>query len=146
MTQTPGDDPTVRFFEAEDLGHRDWGTETLIACIPNVCTGKILEIRAGCKGGLQKHRLKNESAYLVKGSLLVRYDDGSKTLKEKVLKPGDCVSIPPGAVHQEEALTDCTIFEVSTPHFNDRVRMEADYGLPVSGGLPTTELDDIQMR
>ena len=28
------------------------------------------------------------------------------------------------AVHQEIALSNCTIIEASTPHFNDRVRVE----------------------
>jgi len=35
-------------------------------------------------------------------------------------------------------VTDCVFFEASTPHFNDRERMEAQYGLPDTGGLPST--------
>ena len=46
--------------------------------------------------------------------------------------------ISPGLVHQEEALTNCTIIEASTPHFNDRVRVEQEYGLKKFGGLPST--------
>jgi hypothetical protein len=41
-------------------------------------------------------------------------------------------------VHQVRAITDCVFFEASTPHFDDRERLEARYGLPETGGLPTT--------
>ena len=136
----------VRFFQPEDLGPRDWGREILVAHASGLYTGKILEMRAGAKGGLQKHHLKNECGYVVSGTLIFRYDDGDGTIREKTLGPGDCVHIPPGAVHQEEAVTDCVIFEVSTPHFNDRVRMESHYGLEPGGGLPSTEPDDVETR
>ena len=53
---------------------------------------------------------------------------------------------PPGLVHQEEALEDCFIIEASTPHFNDRVRMEESYGLGLPSGLPTTEESQIEIR
>jgi len=53
---------------------------------------------------------------------------------------------PPGAVHQEEAITDCTIIEASTPHFNDRVRVEEKYGVNINGGLPSTTIDEVEER
>ena len=80
------------------------------------------------------------------GRLIFRYDDGSGELQEVILEAGDCVHIPPGAVHQEQALEDSIIFEVSTPHFNDRVRVEAEYGLECEGGLPSTKLDEVETR
>jgi len=52
---------------------------------------------------------------------------------------------PPKTVHQEEALTDCLIIEASTPHFNDRVRVEKKYGLKLSKGLPSTKMKDIKL-
>lgn len=135
----------VRFYRPEDVGRREWGRETLVAHAPGLYIGKILEIRAGARGGLQKHHLKNECGYVVSGTLIFRYDDGDGTLRERTMGPGDCVHIPPGAVHQEEAVTDCVIFEVSTPHFNDRVRMEEEYGLEPGGGLPSTEPGDVEI-
>jgi hypothetical protein len=38
------------------------------------------------------------------------------------------------------------LIEASTPHFNDRVRMEEAYGVESSGGLPSTELSEIIER
>ena len=40
---------------------------------------------------------------------------------------------------KKKALTNCTIIEASTPHFNDRVRVEHKYGLKKDlKGLPST--------
>lgn len=137
----------VRFFKPEDVGPREWGREILVAHVPGFYTGKLLLMNAGAKGGLQKHHLKNECGYLYSGELLVRYDPGDGKLHEKKLVAGDAIHIPPGAVHQEEALTDCVIFEISTPHFNDRVRMEPEYGFEIpEGGLPSTTIDQVEIR
>ena len=67
-------------------------------------------------------------------------------LKEKILEPGACFHIPPGAAHQEEALTDCVVIDASTTHFNDRVRVEKEYGLNSEGGLPSTTEDEVQFK
>ena len=67
-------------------------------------------------------------------------------LREKVVETGSVVHFPPGLVHQEEAITDCEIIEASTPHFNDRVRVEELYGLGAPQGMPTTQLQDIEIK
>jgi quercetin dioxygenase-like cupin family protein len=80
------------------------------------------------------------------GKLLIRYDNGKGVLKEKILTKGKCFHFPPGAVHQEEAITDVEILEASTPHFNDRVRVENFYNLNMEAGLPTTNIKDVEAR
>lgn len=114
-----------------------WGTETLVASTPEY-TGKVLRYTAGKAGGLQYHRLKDETFYLYEGAGRLNYDDGSGTLMPLRMGPGDSVHIPAGAVHRFTAITDCIGFEASTNHENDRVRVEAEYGEPETGGLPTT--------
>ncbi len=136
----------VVFPKPEDLGPRAWGSETLLALVPQKYSVKRLEIQAGNKGGLQFHRVKDEVAVVVSGQMIVRYDDGTGTIRERIVGPGDVVHFPPGLVHQEEAITDCVLIEASTPHFNDRVRMEETYGVESSGGLPSTELSEIIER
>ena len=133
----------VVFPKPEDLGPRVWGSETLLALVPQKYSVKRLEIQAGHKGGLQFHRLKDEVAVMVSGQMIVRYDDGTGTMKERIVGPGDVVHFPPGLVHQEEAITDCVLIEASTPHFNDRVRVEAQYGLELEEGLPSTSLEEV---
>ncbi len=125
------------------MGKRLWGKEILIGLVSKKYSIKKLIMKAGFKGGLQYHRKKDECGYLLSGKLLIRYDDGSGSLNNKILKAGDCFHLPPGFVHQEEALTDCEIIEISTPHFNDRVRVEKKYGIKCEEGLPTTNYSEI---
>lgn len=146
MPQISPSKPRPEFSKPQDVGPRPWGTETLIAHIPGVATGKLLHMNKGAKGGLQKHRIKYESQYVLSGRLLVRYQVGDD-LAERVMEQGECILIPPGAVHQEEALTDVTLIEVSNPVFNDRVRVEEDFGLTIpEGGLPSTTLEEVEVR
>ena len=136
----------VSFPPAEDMGPRDWGKETLLVLVPGEFSLKKLVVRAGSRGGLQYHHKKNECGYLVSGQMIIRFDEGDGILTEKVINAGDSFHFPPGAVHQEEAVVDCVIIEASTPHFNDRVRMEEQYGMMADGGLPSTTIDDVETR
>ena len=45
-----------------------------------------------------------------------------------VIGPGESWHITPGTVHRFRAVTDVTLFEVSTPELEDVVRLEDDYG------------------
>ena len=131
---------------AHSVGERPWGTEDLLALVSKQFSVKRLKIKAGNKGGLQYHRFKDEVAIMISGQMLIRYDLGDKILQEKIVNAGEVVHFPPGLVHQEEAITDCEIIEASSPHFNDRVRMEEAYGFEKSQGLPTTQEEDIEVK
>lgn len=126
-----------------EVGKRNWGKEILLVLIPKILTLKKLKIKKGKKGGLQFHRKKNECGYILSGKLLVRFDDGKGKLIKKILRAGQTFHFPPGSVHQEQALTDCTIIEASTPHFNDRVRVEKKYGIIDRHGMPSTKKSEI---
>lgn len=134
------------FPAAESVGDREWGSENLLCLVSGAFMMKELVVRAGCKGGLQYHRLKNECAILVEGQMIIRYSSDGAILQEKIIGPGDVVHFPPGTVHQEEAITDCRLIECSTPHFNDRVRMEDEFKVGAHGGLPSTQLNDITFK
>jgi mannose-6-phosphate isomerase-like protein (cupin superfamily) len=136
----------VIFPNSKIVGKRDWGQEYLLVLIPKILSLKKIFIKKGKKGGLQYHHKKNECGYLVNGKLLIRFDNGKKKLISKIIKKGECFHFPPGAVHQEEALTNCTIIEASTPHFNDRVRVEDNYGIRKVGGLPTTTKRQVRLK
>jgi quercetin dioxygenase-like cupin family protein len=41
--------------------------------------------------------------------------------------PGNVIENPPGRKHRTEAIEDCRLIEVSTPHLDDVVRLEDDY-------------------
>jgi mannose-6-phosphate isomerase-like protein (cupin superfamily) len=98
---------------------KGWGREVWIANGKLYC-GKILEINKGKRCSLHYHKLKTESFYLRAGRLRVRIKEsphGSET-EEFELKPGDCMDIHPGLVHQMEALEDAELYEFSTQHFD----------------------------
>jgi mannose-6-phosphate isomerase-like protein (cupin superfamily) len=116
---------------------RDWGAELIVAETPTYM-GKVLTMNAGTAGGLQYHVEKDETFFLWEGRALVRSDDGYGQLNVTMMLPGQSFHIPAGAVHQVEAIEKCVFFETSTPHHNDRVRVEKQYGLPEGGGLPST--------
>ena len=124
------------------MGPRDWGQETLLAVVPGHFSFKRLTMKAGSKGGLQFHHKKDECGYLVSGEMIIRFDEAG-IISERLIRAGSVFHFPPGAVHQEEAVTDCVIIEVSTPYANDRVRVEEKYGLPVGEGLPSTKFEDV---
>ena len=138
--------PVPLFPKSQSVGERDWGEENLLVLASKKYTMKKLSLKAGKKGGLQYHRLKDEASYIISGEMILRYDDGSGELIERKVGAGDWFHFPAGCVHQEEAITAVERIEVSTPHFNDRVRVESQYGLFDDDGLPTTEESEIIFR
>lgn len=137
MSETRQPRPSVEPFIPREVGPRDWGREILVAQMPEMIA-KVLLMKAGTAGGLQYHRRKVEAFFLDEGQAYVDYDAGDGKLTRLVMAPGMTIQVPAGAPHRVTALTDCKFFEVSTPIFGDRVRCEAEYGEPESGGLPTT--------
>lgn len=98
---------------------KGWGREVWIANNDLYC-GKILEIRQGKRCSLHFHKLKAESFYLRAGRLRVRVKESAdaEILEEFELQAGDCMDVPPGLIHQMEALEDAELLEFSTQHFD----------------------------
>lgn len=135
---------TAEFPEPQDVGPRQWGKELLFFTVGGKFTFKRIEMHEGACGGLQYHHRKDEGGVVVSGRILVRYDDGTGKLAERICEAGDCFFFPQGAVHQTEALTNAAYIEVSTPYFNDRVHVEHLYGIPEeAGGLPSTKFEEV---
>ncbi|MDQ2983137.1 MAG: cupin domain-containing protein [Actinomycetota bacterium] len=107
---------------------KPWGYELLWAHA-DAYAGKILFVRAGHALSLQFHREKDESWYVESGRAEVQLGEaGNAVLATEVVGPGTCLRFRPGTVHRVKALEDTTILEVSTPHLEDVVRLEDDYG------------------
>ena len=99
--------------------------------------GKLIHVNAGHALSLQYHNLKDETIFLWSGRMLFEIasapvdsaagtDGGPLTARE--MKPGESVHVTPKTVHRMTAITDCDIFEVSTPELQDVVRLEDRYG------------------
>jgi mannose-6-phosphate isomerase len=109
---------------------KPWGHETIWAHT-DTYVGKILHITRGQALSVQYHNIKDETVYLLSGQLIYRVWEGEGDNKKAVdvgLKVGEAFRITPGTIHQMEALTDCDILEVSTPHLDDVVRLQDRYG------------------
>jgi quercetin dioxygenase-like cupin family protein len=136
--------PKIIFPKKIDMGTRIWGKEILLNLVSKKFSLKLLKLKKGKAGGLQFHRKKNECGYLLKGKLLVCFLGKNGKLRSRILKKGDVFHFPPKSIHQEKALADCEIIEASTPHFNDRVRVERFFSAKDLGGLKTTAVKDIK--
>ncbi len=105
---------------------KPWGHELRFAATDRYA-GKVLFIRAGHQLSLQYHRVKDEAFYLQQGDLELVLGTGDDQRVER-LTVGDARHLVPGTVHRFRAVTDCLLFEVSTPELDDVVRLEDDFG------------------
>lgn len=97
---------------------KGWGHEIVFVNNELYC-GKLLVFKAGCKFSMHYHMIKDETWYVEEGMFLYRWiDTETAEVRENILKEGHSVRQFPGQPHQLEALTDGTIFEVSTQHFD----------------------------
>jgi mannose-6-phosphate isomerase-like protein (cupin superfamily) len=105
---------------------KPWGHELRFARTSRYA-GKVLFIKAGSQLSLQYHRCKDEAFFVQHGELELVLGQGAEQ-RRMTLRASDGWHVPPGTVHRFRAVTDCLLFEVSTPELEDVVRLEDDYG------------------
>jgi mannose-6-phosphate isomerase len=105
---------------------KPWGRETWYAHTSKYA-GKILFIKKGCRLSLQYHKKKEETLFLEKGLLKITCGKLGGKMRTFTASSGYALHIPPKTIHRTEALEDCRILEVSTPHLDDVVRLDDDY-------------------
>ena len=110
--------------------HRNWGEEVIFAQTPTHA-GKLLRRKAGTIGGYQLH-VKEETHYVLEGALRLRWLDADGVELTRRVSAGEAWTVPPGTIHQEEALEDSIIIEVGDPTTGDRYAI-----VPDPGGLPS---------
>jgi len=112
----------------ENVVVKPWGTENRWA-VNDRYLGKILFIKRGHRLSLQYHEKKDETIFVLEGTL--RLHVGDKDSQEIIeLGGGNSYRIEPGVVHRFEApreYSDVLLIEVSTPEIDDVVRLEDDY-------------------
>ena len=107
---------------------KPWGHELIWALTDDYC-GKLLHVDAGHSLSLQFHRVKDESWLVQSGRARLELGAvGDAVLKTEIVGPGAAFHYTPGTVHRVTALEDTDILEVSTPHLDDVVRLEDQYG------------------
>ncbi len=112
---------------------KPWGREIWFADTAKYA-GKILEVKKGERLSLQFHRWKEETQFLFEGKVKITFGSDQKKLRTKTLKAGEVFHIPPRLIHRIEGIAPLSkIFEVSTPHLKDVVKISDDYGRSGSG-------------
>jgi len=112
---------------------KPWGWEKIWAHTDRY-VGKILHIAAGHALSVQYHTRKDETVYLLSGTIKYWVQaEGAPELRDVQLTVGQAFRITPGTVHYIEAVTDCDILETSTPDLDDVVRLKDRYGREGTG-------------
>lgn len=106
---------------------KPWGHEEIFAETERY-VGKLLVIKAGESLSLQYHEVKEETLRMLEGSIAFFSGPDVEHIERFDLHEGDVFHVPPGCVHRMEAITDCTMLEVSTPELDDVVRLNDRYG------------------
>lgn len=106
---------------------KPWGYEKLFTCNDSYAL-KEIGFKKGARCSLQKHVQKLEHAYILYGEIQVEEDNENGEIEVHVYRPGECYEQKPGARHRVTALEDSAFIEVSTPHLDDVIRLEDDYG------------------
>ena len=106
---------------------KPWGYELRWA-ITDRYLGKLIHIDRGHSLSLQYHVQKDESIFIVSGSLDLVLEDDSGELRTHRLEPGMSARIRPGRRHRFVAVENTDLFEASSPEIDDVVRLEDAYG------------------
>ena len=96
---------------------------------------KKIFLKKGKKTSLQIHEKKQETNFLFKGNAYLHFLIKNKKLDEinlnkdikkiKIRNPVT-VNVDPETVHRIEAIDNLTLYEVSTPHLDDVIRLQDD--------------------
>lgn len=114
---------------------KPWGHEIWInGEHPGYCLKEVY-LKAGTRTSLQYHNLKRETNVLLFGRIRLIYktneavaldDTRAEDLGFVELEPTSAIDVTPGVLHRIEAMTDSTLYEVSTPHLDDVIRVSDD--------------------
>jgi quercetin dioxygenase-like cupin family protein len=103
---------------------KPWGFEYIWAETNNY-VAKMLHIEPKNRLSLQLHEIKEETVYVLEGTLLNWTDEETPPKKYKT---GHILHIKPNQVHRFGAGKEMVrLMEVSTPHLGDVIRLADDY-------------------
>lgn len=98
----------------ENLNHEKvWGSECWMVNNEEYC-GKLLFLKKNHKCSMHYHKLKHETFIVTKGVILMELDG-----EVFIMSEGDAVEVDRGMKHSFTGITDATILEVSTQHYDD---------------------------
>lgn len=127
----------IKNFREKDIYkvNKPWGYELWINGKSSEYSFKKIFLKKGHRTSLQFHKKKIETNFLYKGSAeLTLSKKNGKYKKEEIIKniykkrlaPGCYINVNNYAVHRLKAISDIILFEVSTPHLDDVIRLADD--------------------
>lgn len=114
---------------------KPWGHELWINGQHPCYALKQIYLKAGYKTSLQYHNFKQETNVLFIGRTNLHYKSNEVVKNENVqsgdlakieLGPITSIDVVPGVLHRLEAITDLILYETSTPHLDDVIRVSDD--------------------
>ncbi|MFA5828147.1 MAG: cupin [Candidatus Shapirobacteria bacterium] len=105
---------------------KPWGREIILSESNLPYTAKILQISGGKRLSLQYHDQKTETLVLVSGKAILLRGPTQNKLEKTEMTPDQGYTIQNMEVHRIEAISDCRIFEASTPEIGITYRLEDD--------------------
>ena len=118
---------------------KPWGHELWINGQHPCYALKEIFISAGTKTSLQYHNYKQETNVLFQGAAKLHYKANAHIPNDQVkekdtvtvgIEPVSSVDVMPLTLHRLEAVTDILLYETSTPHLDDVVRILDDSRRP----------------
>jgi len=105
---------------------KPWGREIILSTPDLPYTAKILEIKAGKRLSLQYHDQKLETLCLFSGEANIIWGNDQNNLTTEKMVASNGYTITLNTIHRFEAITDCQLFEASTPETGTTYRLEDD--------------------
>lgn len=109
---------------------KPWGYEFIFTPPDLPYVGKILHINAGRRLSLQIHDKKQETGFVTTGRCNLVIENTEGELETIEMTPNKGYTVRPGQRHRYHAITDCDVFEASTPEIGTTYRLEDDYKRP----------------
>ena len=115
--------------------NKPWGHELWLNKEHPLYVLKEIYNKNGKKTSLQYHNFKQETNVLFEGEALLHYksvkdvendDISSEDISQTQILPISSVDVEPRILHRLEALSDLLLYETSTPHLDDVVRISDD--------------------
>ncbi len=114
---------------------KPWGHELWINGQHPCYALKEIFIKSGTKTSLQYHNYKQETNVLFHGTARLHFKNNPSVPNDAVtladtateqIEPICSIDVVPGTLHRLEAVTDILLYETSTPHLDDVVRVIDD--------------------
>lgn len=114
---------------------KPWGYELWINSFNTDFAFKKIYIKKGFQTSLQFHNYKRETNLVLEGEARFFYKKNNqvknmnvttKDISSKIIKKGTIINVYPKILHRIKALKNLTLYEVSSPHLKDVVRIQDD--------------------